>query len=288
MDALHASGRHYIPITDAPIYIPNPDNASDAYDTFTRGDEAQAFMTNPDGSTYIGALWPGYTVFPDWLSEGAADWWTNEVVMFHGNLSFDGLWIDISEVGSFCVGSCGSGNLSLNPAPGGISSSPIVEYPEGFSITNQSEAASASSASASEAATSMSTTQTTSYLVTTPTPGVRNVNHPPYAINNVNEDLAVHAVSPNATHRNDVKTQEYDVHSLFGYQILNATYNALSAVFPGKRPFIIGRSTFAGAGSVAGHWGGDNTSKWYYMVFSISHALSMSLFGIPMVSVQAK
>lgn len=26
---LHASGRHYIPIVDSAIYIPNPNNASD-------------------------------------------------------------------------------------------------------------------------------------------------------------------------------------------------------------------------------------------------------------------
>lgn len=27
---LHASGRHYIPIVDSALYIPNPENASDA------------------------------------------------------------------------------------------------------------------------------------------------------------------------------------------------------------------------------------------------------------------
>ena len=30
LDRLHRSGRHYIPIVDSAIYIPNPDNASDA------------------------------------------------------------------------------------------------------------------------------------------------------------------------------------------------------------------------------------------------------------------
>ena len=95
--------------------------------------------------------------------------------------------------------------------------------------------------------------------------------------------MAVHAVSPNATHADG--TQEYDVHNLFGHQILNATYQALLNVFPGKRPFIIGRSTFAGSGTVAGHWGGDNFSLWAYMFFSIPQALSFSLFGIPMFGV---
>ena len=100
---------------------------------------------------------------------------------------------------------------------------------------------------------------------------------------NTTQDLAVHAVSPNATHSDG--TQEYDVHNLFGHQILNATYHALLAIAPTKRPFIIGRSTFAGSGTVAGHWGGDNFSLWAYMYFSIPQALSFSLFGIPMFGV---
>jgi alpha-glucosidase len=82
---------------------------------------------------------------------------------------------------------------------------------------------------------------------------MRNVNYPPYTINHdqTSHDLAVHAISPNATHIDGV--QEYNVHNLFGHQILNATYNALLKVFPIKRPFIIGRSTFAGSGKWAGH-----------------------------------
>lgn len=90
----------------------------------------------------------------------------------------------------------------------------------------------------------------------------------------------MHAVSPNATHHDG--TVEYDVHNIWGHQILNATYNALLELFPGKRPFILGRSTFAGSGKWSAHWGGDNASRWAYMFFSIPQALSFSLFGIPM------
>lgn len=199
----------------------------------------------------------------------------------------------MSEVSSFCVGSCGSGNLSMNPAhpsfslpgePGNV----IYDYPEGFGLRNKTEAASASAASSSQAAaaeTGSSTSSSISYLRTTPTAGVRNINYPPYVINHDQDghDLSSHAVSPNATHSDGV--QEYDVHSLFGHQILNATYHGLLKVDEKKRPFIIGRSTFAGSGKWAGHWGGDNASKWAYMFFSIPQALSFSLFGIPMFGV---
>lgn len=164
----------------------------------------------------------------------------------------------------------------------------IYDYPEGFNLTNATEAAAASSSSSMQAAAAASKagptpTTSTSYLRTTPTPGVRNINHPPYVINNAPGDLAVQAVSPNATHADG--TVEYDVHSLYGHEILNATYQALLNVFPGKRPFIIGRSTFAGSGMYAGHWGGDNFSKFVALYFSIPQALSFSLFGIPMFGV---
>jgi len=212
------------------------------------------------------------------------------MVTFHGNIPFDGIWIDMSEASSFCVGSCGSNNVTMNPVhpPFSLPGDPgalIYNYPEGFNLTNATEASSASAAAAAQSSANPppATTATPNYLVTTLTPGVRNVNHPPYVINNVQGDLAVHAVSPNATHHDGV--EEYDVHNLFGHQILNATYHALLSIFPTKRPFIIGRSTFAGSGTLAGHWGGDNFSLWAYMFFSIPQALSFSLFGIPMFGV---
>lgn len=261
----------------------------DRYDTYTRGSASDVWLKNPDGSVYIGAVWPGYTVFTDWHHPKAGEFWANELITYHEKIPYDGIWIDMNEVSSFCVGSCGSNNLTLNPAhppfalpgePGNV----IYDYPEGFEKTNATEAASASAAASSQAGTKTgeSDSTSTSYLRTTPTPGIRNVNHPPYVINHVQggHDLAVHAVSPNATHVDGV--QEYDVHNLYGTQILNATYHGLLKVWSEKRPFIIGRSTFAGSGKWAGHWGGDNASLWAYMFYSIPQALSFSLFGIPM------
>lgn len=286
---LHGDGQHFVPIVDGAIYIPNPLDKDDAYETYNRGNKSNVFLTNPDGSQYIGAVWPGYTVFPDWQSKGAGPWWINEMVHWHKTVPYDGFWVDMTEVASFCVGSCGNRDTTLNPVrPAfqlpGEEGNRVYGYPEGFNITNATEAASADAASLIQAATKTTLAPaSTDYLRTTPTPGQRNINHPPYVINHIHGDLAVHAVSPNATHETGV--QEYDVHNIWGHQIINATYHGLLKVLPGKRPFIIGRSTFAGSGKWAGHWGGDNESKWYYMYFSIPQALSFSLFGIPMFGV---
>lgn len=291
-DKLDSAYQHYVPIVDSALYIPNPNNASDNYSIYTDGHDRDVFLLNPDGSEYIGSVWPGYTVFPDWDTEEAVPWWSDSMVDWHKKVAFSGIWIDMSEVSSFCVGSCGSGNLSLNPVhpPFGLPGEPgnlVLTYPEGFNLTNATEAAAASSSSASQASSVASatppSTATTPYFTPQVTPGERSIVNPPYVINNVNGALGVHAVSPNATHHNGLL--EYDVHNLFGTQILNATYQALLNVFPGKRPFIIGRSTFAGSGVHAGHWGGDNTSLFAYMYFSIAQALNFGLFGIPMFGV---
>lgn len=38
----------------------------------------------------------------------------------------------------------------------------------------------------------------------------------------------------------------------------------------GKRPFIISRSSFVGAGKFAGHWSGDIASEWHDMEMTVS------------------
>lgn len=163
----------------------------------------------------------------------------------------------------------------------------MLQYPEGFERTNASEAALASSSllAQQQPPTPSSSPPSTSpsYHRSTPTPGARNINHPPYAINNHHGDLAVHALSPNATHHGGALS--YDTHNLFGHLILNATYAALLRLHPTKRPFLIGRSTFPGSGRWAGHWGGDNDARWDAMASSIPQALSFSIFGVPMFGV---
>jgi len=32
-------------------------------------------VKNPDGSVYVGVVWPGASVFPDFTLSGVRDWW---------------------------------------------------------------------------------------------------------------------------------------------------------------------------------------------------------------------
>jgi len=65
-------------------------------------------------------------------------------------------------------------------------------------------------------------------------------------------DLSVRTIAINATHYDGYT--ELDMHNLFGHLMSRATNLAVRELHPGKRPFLISRSTFAGSGRWTGHW----------------------------------
>jgi lysosomal alpha-glucosidase len=74
----------------------------------------------------------------------------------------------------------------------------------------------------------------------------------------------------------------YDLHSMYGYFEAKVTYEALQKVVPRERPFILSRSTFAGAGRYAAHWTGDNLADWHNLFHSVVQIMNFNLYGIPM------
>ncbi|NXD88643.1 MGA protein, partial [Halcyon senegalensis] len=66
---------------------------------------------------------------------------------------------------------------------------------------------------------------------------------------------------------------------IFGF----LTCRAIETLFPGKRSFLLSRSTFAGSGKYAGHWLGDNAASWDHLKWAIPGMLEFGLFGIPYV-----
>ncbi|TCD60713.1 hypothetical protein EIP91_009634 [Steccherinum ochraceum] len=284
IDELHANHQHYIPIVDAAIA--KQVNSTDIYDPYTRGVELEVFMKNPDGSEYVGQVWPGYTVFPDWFSKNAQTYWTEALTNWsRSGVDFSGIWLDMNEVSSFCQGSCGSGiDISNTTAPFLLPGTPgnlVADYPEGYDATT-----SGPSGNITVNGTSTFGAGNASSTLTKRGQGAGgednvNLNAPPYAIHNGFGDLSVHDVATNATHANGLV--ELDVHNLWGLMEEKATHQALLQIQPKKRPFIISRSTFASSGKWTGHWLGDNFSLWQYLYLNIQGVLQFQLFQIPFV-----
>uniref|UniRef100_A0A8C3N201 alpha-glucosidase n=1 Tax=Geospiza parvula TaxID=87175 RepID=A0A8C3N201_GEOPR len=215
---LHAHGQKYIIILDPAISTQKMADGS-PYGSYVRGTERHVWVNESDGTALLGEVWPGETVFPDYTSAEATDWWVNECKLFYDTVPYDGIWIDMNEVCSFVAGSkkgCADNEL----------------------------------------------------------------NYPPYTPRILDRVMYAKTLCLDAVQS---WGKQYDVHNLYGYSMTLSTRKAIEALFPGKRGFLISRSTFAGSGKFGGHWLGDNAATWDQLRWSIPGMLEFNLFGIPYV-----
>ena len=87
---------HVVTITD--LHIANLPHAGYApYDSGTVSDQ---FVKNPDGTTYVGPVWPGPSVFPDFTRKISRDWWGTLYKDFASE-GVSGFWNDMNEPAVF-------------------------------------------------------------------------------------------------------------------------------------------------------------------------------------------
>ncbi len=67
------------------------------YDTGRSGDH---FVKNPDGTEYVGVVWPGESVFPEFTLARSREWWGGLYKDFVG-MGVDGFWNDMNEPAIF-------------------------------------------------------------------------------------------------------------------------------------------------------------------------------------------
>ncbi|TFY77203.1 hypothetical protein EWM64_g6809 [Hericium alpestre] len=272
--------------------IPLEANDTDVYDPYLSGIEQDVFVKNPDGSTYIGQVWPGYTVFPDWFANSTTQFWTDALRNWSdGGVEYSGIWLDMNEISSFCEGSWYE-SLSLSIAGNGVDflipGNPddlVTDWPEGYNVTISGPSGNITvNGTLTYGAGGNSTAPQTKLMKRGLGAGNQSnvdLNAAPYALHNAFGRLAVRTLSPNASHSGGIA--ELDIHNAYGYMEERATNLGLRQVHPGQRPFIISRSTFPGSGKWTGHWLGDNFSKWQYLQLNIQGILQFQLFQIPMV-----
>jgi alpha-glucosidase len=91
-----SQGFHTILITDLHIKK-DPDHGYAPYDSGTKQD---LFVKNPDGSNFVGPVWPGPSVFPDFTLTRARDWWGTLYKDFV-HMGAAGFWNDMNEPSVF-------------------------------------------------------------------------------------------------------------------------------------------------------------------------------------------
>ena len=93
---LSAEGFHTVLITDLHIKF-DPDHG---YKPFNTGMKEDVFVKKADGSLYIGEVWPGPSVFPDFTLTRVRKWWGELYKDFVG-MGIAGFWNDMNEPALF-------------------------------------------------------------------------------------------------------------------------------------------------------------------------------------------
>ena len=93
---LKAEGIHLVVITDLHI-ADAPGQGYAPYDSGAAGDH---FVKTADGKTYVGVVWPGPSVFPEFTRAATRAWWGGLYRGFH-DAGVSGFWNDMNEPAVF-------------------------------------------------------------------------------------------------------------------------------------------------------------------------------------------
>ncbi|WP_432798561.1 TIM-barrel domain-containing protein [Poriferisphaera sp. WC338] len=80
-----------VPIIDPGVKV------DEDYDVYTDGLKKKVFCQNPEGSPFVGFVWPGATVFPDFSLPRARKWWADKVAAFAKDNHLIGAWLDMND-----------------------------------------------------------------------------------------------------------------------------------------------------------------------------------------------
>jgi alpha-glucosidase len=89
-DYLHAHDQKQIVMVDPGVAYTSP------YLPYERGALLDVWLTRDNGSEWLGVVWPGVVVYPDWFSSNIQAYWNEEFAQFFtpsGGVDIDGLWM---------------------------------------------------------------------------------------------------------------------------------------------------------------------------------------------------
>ncbi len=223
--------------------------ATDNNPAYSRGVEDDVFLKRSNGSEWLGVVWPGVSVFPDFFASNIDSYYNNEFAQFFNKdsgIDIDSLWIDMNEPSDFpCYFPCDdpyTAAIGFPPTPPAVRTHsprplpgwPCEFQPEGTSCKRDYESASRISIPESHDLESKSLAQPPTAALRARADGKwkglpgRNLLFPKYAIHNKAAYLdswnAEHGGISNKTVPTDLIHNggyaEYDVHNLYGTSAL--------------------------------------------------------------------
>ena len=90
IEDLHQQGLRLVTILDPGT------KRDDTYGVYQQGRERDFFCRYPGGDEFLGSVWPGMCVFPDFSRQAVREWW-GDLYAGHAALGVDGIWNDMNE-----------------------------------------------------------------------------------------------------------------------------------------------------------------------------------------------
>eukprot|EP00826_Nyctotherus_ovalis_P064102 TRINITY_DN9399_c0_g1_i1.p1 TRINITY_DN9399_c0_g1~~TRINITY_DN9399_c0_g1_i1.p1 ORF type:complete len:600 (-),score=173.57 TRINITY_DN9399_c0_g1_i1:56-1855(-) len=259
---LHKKKIHWVPIIDAGLKY----NPEDKY--YKLGEMHNAFIRSAETKkVLIARVWPGAAVFLSWFAPRASEIWHVGLQDLHNEAEFDGIWLDMNEVASFCPGECppdGDRDYEFNE----------WEMNENFEDWERLEAIYRENEGKEELGAEGADPH-----------DPREFDSLPYVPGNkslIAKTISLTAYHPTNDSDGDRLWKEYNTHGLWNLYQSKSTYEFFTLKLK-KRPFIVTRSNFPGTGLYSNVWLGDNHSLWEYLRTSIVGIFNYQLFGVPLV-----
>ena len=89
-DILAKNGRRIVPIIDPGV------KRDPGYTVYDDGVQQNAFCKTSEGRDFVGLVWPGETVFPDFTQDYVREWWAGYAQQFRQS-GFGGCWLDMND-----------------------------------------------------------------------------------------------------------------------------------------------------------------------------------------------
>ena len=67
------------------------------WDVYDEGAAAEVFCRAKSGRDYVGRVWPGDAVFPDFTLDATRRWWATRLATFLRDSGLDGAWLDMND-----------------------------------------------------------------------------------------------------------------------------------------------------------------------------------------------
>ena len=110
---LHTQQQYFVPILDPAISAREAPGTYSAYDD---GLAQNVFVRDLNGvDPYLGQVWPGPALFPDFFAANASSYWQEQLQGFYKLAKYDGIWIDMNEASNFCNYGGGAQGMDMLP-----------------------------------------------------------------------------------------------------------------------------------------------------------------------------